>query len=242
MDVFFTEIVLSLVSIVFNRNHGSTPFKFITLYFISSRQRWAQTEAVSSLFTGQSSPRKSQLPFPSSGFGVLGLHGAPCTRSQLTVPPGTAILRVVNKSWGHCSKQMKATYVTRQMQNIYPILKCKRHREQQERDWQVSHPPAQGAQAAPEAQRHPLGHWESTPVLGSESWQWGTRSLRQEQSHTYGHSEAGSSQGWHRAPAENHPANLAAAAVLKRVSAKIKSRFEWRNSCLGNLYVTAMCE
>lgn len=72
---------------------------------------------------------------------------APCTCSQLTAPPGTAILHVGNKSWKGCSKWVKVTYVTHQMQNIYPVLKCNGHREQQERDWQVSRPLTQGVQA-----------------------------------------------------------------------------------------------
>lgn len=71
MDIFFTEIVLSLVSFAFNRTHGSTPFKLIVLYFRSSRQRWEPSEGVPSVLTGQSVPRTSH-PEESDAFGLPG--------------------------------------------------------------------------------------------------------------------------------------------------------------------------
>lgn len=71
MDVFFTEIVLSLVSFAFNRTHGSTPFKFMILYFINRGQIREPSEGVLSLFTGQSVPRISH-PEKSDAFGPPG--------------------------------------------------------------------------------------------------------------------------------------------------------------------------
>lgn len=123
MDIFFTEIVLSLVSIVFDRNHGSTPFKSIILYFISSSQRQVQTEAAPSLFTGRSAPRNPQPPFPPRGVGAFGCVRGPCPPRSL-LPPASC--QRAGHSPSPCRNQVLGRSFKTDESNLCDSLNAKR--------------------------------------------------------------------------------------------------------------------
>ena len=107
------------------------------------------------------------------------------------------------------------------MQNIYLLLKCDAHREQQGCHQQVSHALAVGVQAqhpqrtwgwgpgpptAPKAQRRLPGHREATSGLRPGSHKWGTSYVRQEEGHRDGRRPEHSGHGRGAAPLSWPPA------------------------------------